>query len=97
MGWIKEANKLGRYEMTYQGFRIYCSKEPSTTDSKIEKPNGIYSVTEFHKGHFIAIDSTGSRFEASNIEVLGVKIDSELVRRYYSKKDGVELEWRQPE
>ena len=26
MGWVKEANKIGRYHTTYKGFRLYYTR-----------------------------------------------------------------------
>lgn len=95
MGWIKEANKIGKYQHTYGGFRIYCTQEPYETTGEIERDGKTYVVTEFHSGYFVAIDNTGCRIEGKNLEAIGVKIDSEQMRRYFSKKEGVELVWIQ--
>ena len=94
MSWIKEANKIGKYERSYKGFRFYCTKEPEII-SRIEERDGEqWRITDFMKGDFVAIDKTGLRFEAHHFDELAGKIDMEIMRRVYSKREGVELVWK---
>lgn len=94
MSWIKEANKIGKYEQTYKGFRFYCTKEPEIKQETFEKDGERWNRTDFIKGDFVAIDKTGLRFEGHYFDELAWKIDMEIMRRGFSKREGVELEWR---
>lgn len=81
MSWITKANKRGKYENTYRGFRIYCTKFPQVHEWFENRPDGKYRITEFIKGEFLAIDKTGTELTESNIEALAYKIDIELFLR----------------
>jgi hypothetical protein len=87
MSWVKEANKLGRYNTTYLGFRIYCIKEPQIRTSHYQREDGIYQRTDFIQGEMLAIDKTGTTFTAPYVENLAFKIDMELLNRYYDRKE----------
>lgn len=82
-GWIKIVNRLGRYERSYEGFRIYCTKEPEIRQSIEQREDGQWRITEFIKGWFVAIDKYGVRFEASSIDQLTFKIDWEILCRKF--------------
>lgn len=87
MSWITEANRFGRYEQTYCGFRIYWTKEPSHT-TRIEIRNGEkFEVTDLYKGDLVAIDKTGAIIKDHWIDRIGEKIDMEMVQRFYHKKE----------
>jgi len=94
MSWIKEANKIGKYERSYKGFRFYCTKEPEIKTYTEERNGERWQVTDIIKGDFIGIDKTGLRFEAHHFDELAGKIDFEIIRRVYSKREGVELVWK---
>jgi hypothetical protein len=82
-GWVKLANKIGRYSRSYEGFRIYCTKEPEIKQSIEERSDGTWRRTEFIKGWFVAIDKYGCRFEASSVDQLAFKIDIENFARKF--------------
>lgn len=93
MSWIKEANKLGHYQRTYSGFRMYLVQE-GTMETHYEQREGVdYKITNFTHPLFIAIDKTGLKFEGRQEDVWS-KIEVEDLRRRLSKREGVELEWR---
>jgi len=94
MSWIKEANKIGKYETSYKGFRLYCTKEPEIIQSVVTIDGEQYNRTELIKGWFVAIDKTKLRFEANNIQELSFKIEVEEIRRVFSKREGEELKWQ---
>lgn len=87
MSWVKEANKLGRYNTSYKGFRIYCIKEPQIKTTHEQREDGIYQRTDFIPGEMLAIDKTGIRFEAPYVENLAFKIDIEIMQRYWDRQD----------
>lgn len=93
MGWIKEANKKGRYERTYEGFRIYVVVEPTSTESIVEKDGELWNSVKFTRGDYYATDSTGLTYTGWRWDVIG-KIDKEIFRRKLSKKYGEELDWK---
>jgi len=94
MGWVREANKIGKYEETHDGFRIYCILEPKIKESIVEKEDGLYRRTDFIKGWFVAVDKTKVRFEAKHISELHFKIEMEHMRRRFEKREGVEMSWK---
>lgn len=81
MSWMKEANKLGRYVMTYRCFRVYCTKEPETQEIIEDREDGQWRVTNFIKGEFVAIDKKGVVINGTGLESLGFDIDKELFIR----------------
>lgn len=81
MNWIKEANKIGKYHTTYNGFRIYITKQGSISESIEERSDGIYSVKKITTTEFIAIDKTGLKLTGSGLEDIGYKIDFETLKR----------------
>ncbi|WP_346320950.1 hypothetical protein [Chitinophaga sp. YIM B06452] len=91
MGWIKEANKLGKYINTWKGFRFYCTVEPTSTESIIERDGEQWLRTEFTEGEYVAIDKTGMEFRGKDKVAMCFKIDFELSRRYFEKKEGVPI------
>lgn len=93
MHWIKEANKLGKYDKTYQGFRIYCTKEPESIQRMEEREDGQWNVTDFIQGEYIAIDKTGLRYDGKFWDFIIPQIDKEAMRRQMSKRYKEELEW----
>jgi len=93
MGWVKEANKKGKYDRTYEGFRINIIKEPTSSESLKEINGEMYRETSFTKGEYFATDSTGLVFNGWIWDIIS-KIDKEIMRRKMSKHYGEELEWR---
>lgn len=87
MSWISEANKLGKYDTTHRGFRIYVVKEGSFTESYFqnEKLELIHQV-DFHNSERIAIDKNGVRFDG-NLHEIYFKIDIEMSARYFDKRE----------
>lgn len=75
MNWIKDANKIGRHETTYRGFRVYCTKEPEVNTCIEERDMGTYRVTDFIKGEFMAINSKGDKITGNYLEDIAYKID----------------------
>ena len=93
MSWIKQANKIGKYESTRMGFRIYWKKEP-THKSYPHVRNGVEGIrTDFIKGELVAIDKTGLRIEEDSLGSIGFKIDMEIVRRNFCKRYKEEIVW----
>lgn len=92
MNWIKEANKSGNYKNTYEGFRIYTRVEPTSSECVKEINGEMFRVTDFTKGDYLAVDSTGLIFTGWYWDIIS-KIDKEIIRRKMSKKYGEELEW----
>jgi hypothetical protein len=86
MSWIKEANKIGKYERSHEGFRIYCTKEPEIKVTIEDRTDGQWRRTDFIKGWFVAIDKNGVRFENSSMTELWTKIEWEAMARRYDKK-----------
>ncbi len=88
MSWIKEANKIGDYYDTKDGFRIYCIINPShvttETDSQIKD--------EFVSGEYIAVDKTGLKF-LGTLMMIWAKIDKEMIKRKMQQKYKEELYW----
>src|SRR5262245_29252811 len=81
LSWMIYANKRGKYEHTYRGFRIYCVIE-GTVNTHIEnKSDGQWRVTEFKKGLYMAIDKFLTVLDADNMESLAYKIDEEIFQR----------------
>ena len=84
-GWVKEANKLGTYKKTYQGFRIYTVIAATFTTTIVEKEDGImYNKTEFTKGRYIAIDKFGVKYKGWYWSIIS-KIDYDVMQQFYSK------------
>ena len=94
MNWIKEANKLGRYHRTYEGFRFYCTKESELKQFQVEKDGKIYDGEELTLREYIAIDKTELIYKGTYWMIIS-KIDMEIMRRRMSKRYGEEMEWRQ--
>lgn len=78
VGWIKEANKLGKYKNSYNGFRIYTLVKPSCTTRIEEREDGTYSVKEFTKGDYIAIDKYGVTYKGWYWDIIA-KIDIDVL------------------
>jgi len=93
MSWIKEANKIGKYDETRYGFRFYIIKEPSSIESIKEINGELYRCTDFIKGEYVAVDSTGLTFTGWLWDIIP-KIEKEIMRRKMSKRYGEELEWK---
>lgn len=75
MGWIKKANKLGVYETTYEGFRIYRTRPSQWVETTEQRADGLYRVQTLIRGQWLAINRKGQRLAADNIERLGWEID----------------------
>lgn len=86
MSWIKEANKIGKYERSHEGFRIYCTKEPEIKVTTENREDGLWRRTDFIKGWFVAIDKNGVKFENSSMSELWTRIEWEAMARSYDKK-----------
>jgi hypothetical protein len=86
MSWIKEANKIGKYERSHEGFRIYCTKEPKVKCTVVEREGEMWNRTDFIKGWFVAVDKDGVRFENSSVSELWTKIEWEAMARRYDKR-----------
>lgn len=82
VGWVKEANKSGKYKKTYYGFRIYTITEPTSSDSIIEKEDGMYNVTEFTKVEYIAIDKYGVTYKGWYWNIIS-KIDIDVLQQKF--------------
>ena len=63
IGWIKEANKLGKYKTTYKGFRIYTVKEVTCIQDVVQREGQMYSRTSFTKGDYVAVDRYGVTYK----------------------------------
>lgn len=93
MSWVKDANKIGRYDKTYLGFRIYVIVEP-TSDTKIEeRQDGKYSVTTFTSGHYKAVNRKGKMFEGKRWDVVA-EIEKQNLLYQLDKRFGGEHEFR---
>lgn len=77
MSWIKEANKLGEYQSTYKGFRIYITEKGIVNDTMEDRADGTYNVITITPSKLIAINKNGVKIEGS-LEVIGMKIDLEM-------------------
>lgn len=83
MSWIKDANKIGVYLMTYKGFRLYETKAPTHSERFEDREDGRYLITEFEKGEAVAIDKTGEVVHGTGRLTLCEKIDYIMVKRYF--------------
>ncbi len=93
MSWIKEVNKIGKYDKTYEGFRIYCTKESEIIETNFVKEGKEFTRTEITKGEYVAIDKTGLRYDG-DFWVIVQQIDKEIMIRKMSKRCGEELVWK---
>lgn len=84
VGWIKEANKLGKYRNSYKGFRIYTVVEPTHSERIEERQDGSYRITEFTKGDYIAIDKYGVTYKGWLWDVIA-KIDIDFLQQQFDK------------
>lgn len=84
IGWVKEANKLGRYRNTYGGFRIYVTLEPTSSSSVVEKNGELWNKTEFTRGLYIAVDRYGVTYEGELDTVIS-KIDIDVLQQKFDK------------
>lgn len=87
MTWVKEANKLGKYEETYDGFRIYVTKEPQVLESSFEEDGSTWLRTDFVPGEFVAIDRDGVTFTRRYLTEIYYDIDLEMLRRRLDKRE----------
>ncbi len=85
VGWVREANKLGKYKKTYNGFRIYILVEPTHSERIEEREDGAYRVTEFTKGDYIAIDKYGVTYKGWYWDVIA-KIDIDVLQQKLDKR-----------
>lgn len=83
MSWIKEANKIGRYETTYKGFRFYYTKEASMFHSIVEKDGALWNKTEIIKAELVAINKNGLTLEGNYIDEMAFRIDIILIKKSY--------------
>lgn len=85
MSWIKEANKIGRYKATIHGFRVYCIKEATHTESIITRDGEQWIRIDFHPGHYVAVDKHSRRLETKMGKVhMYEAIDIQHLKDYYS-------------
>lgn len=84
-GWVKEANKLGKYSKTYYGFRIYTVKPADTKVTFENREDGVWRRTDFLPGEYIAIDKYGVRYEGKYWDVIA-KIDIDVLQQRFCKK-----------
>jgi hypothetical protein len=92
-GWIKVANSKGKYQTTKKGFRIYETKESTIKKSVVMHKGELCNRTDITPGEYFAIDINGCEFKGLYFNILS-KIDFEIMRRFYSKKEGFEMEFR---
>jgi hypothetical protein len=86
MGWVKEANEIGVYEGSHNGFRIYRVREVEVKERFEKREDGHYRITEFIPGWVVAVDKQGCRFESDNIHTLYYRIDIEIMQRFFDKR-----------
>jgi hypothetical protein len=86
MSWIKEANKLGVYEDSLKGFRIYCTKNAEIKSSVVELDGELWNRTDIIAGHFVAVDKNGFRIEAKYMDEIKNKILLEDAQRFCDKR-----------
>ena len=86
VGWVKEANKLGIYKSTYNKFRIYTIKEPTSIKSivKREGVDGLWRRTDFTQGEYVAIDKYGVTYKGKYWDIIS-KIDIDVMMQLYGK------------
>lgn len=70
MSWVKDANKLGKYEGTYYGFRVYMTKKPRHIQSTEVRHGVPVNRTELLPGHWIAINKDGYKIEYHYLDTL---------------------------
>lgn len=83
MSWVKDANKIGEYKTTYGGYRIYCIKQPQIVERIEERETGIYRITDFVRGEFLAINKDGDKIEGYYLEDIASKIDIQEIKKRY--------------
>jgi hypothetical protein len=81
MGWLKQANKIGKYETTWNGFRIYLTKSETIKQYTEHREEGSFMVTDFGKREYVAVDKTGFKITDYSIEGIAYKIDFEILGR----------------
>jgi len=86
MSWITEANKLGKYDSTHGGFRIYIVKEARTIEKTIIKNGKELEYTLHIPSHRIAIDKYGVQFEG-DLHQVSFKIDMEMMARRFDQRE----------
>ena len=72
MNWMKEADQLGKYVQTIEGFRIYQTKAGQDTKG--------FRLPLRSRECFAAVDQSGCRFDGTYWTVLA-DIRAEAVRR----------------
>jgi protocatechuate 3,4-dioxygenase beta subunit len=83
MSWIKQANKIGKYNSTYKGYRIYLKKQGSVT---VEE-NGEYMTTHIVPNTYAAMNKAGTYLEGSGMNGIGEAIDMQSIHDYYNLQD----------
>ncbi len=84
-GWIKEANKLGRFSRTYKGFRIYITKEGSMKEAEFERDGEMWRRTDIEPPLFAAMDKYGVLYQGRYESVIW-EIDVDVFQQSYNKK-----------
>jgi hypothetical protein len=81
MGWIQQANKIGKYKTTWNAFRIYVTRQTPMKQYVDQRTEGSVLVTEFGKNEYTAIDKTGCKINDFSLEGIAFKIDFEVLSR----------------
>lgn len=75
MTWIKDANKIGKYEETRHGFRVYCIKASKV----VEHITPEYIIRDLIPGEYVAINQSGVRIKATGRLRMHEKLHSHCV------------------
>lgn len=84
MGWVKEANKLGKYLTTFLGYRIYVKVQPTHVESIITENGVQYRKTEFFPGEYVAVNRYADIIECEGLGNMIAKIEIEYLRQLNS-------------
>lgn len=76
--------KDATYEGSYYGFRLYCTKQPTHKETIVEQEDGRYRMTEFFKGHYIAVHKKLGRLECDGRDNMMAKIEIVRMEAYFN-------------
>lgn len=87
MSWVKEANKIGRYEETRGGYRVYCVRKAFHAESTVIRDGEEWRMVEFTPGHYVAVNKHGHQLETKEgyVHMLGM-IDLQRIKDYCQNK-----------